>query len=127
MATVITDKTDLKSIEEILSRFKDKDQVDIYSSEMSPIETAIVFNGLKINNVIIQKENNTILFVLNNSTILQRRLNEIKGLSKASGKHLNNFENMGDGVLWPDIPSADTSLKSLIQEEVARKYKLQIA
>ncbi|MEQ8881294.1 MAG: hypothetical protein RLQ12_16740 [Cyclobacteriaceae bacterium] len=80
MATVITDKTDLKSIEEILSRFKDKDQVDIYSSEMSPIETAIVFNGLKINNVIIQKENNTILFVLNNSTILQRRLNEIKGL-----------------------------------------------
>lgn len=127
MATVITDKTDLKSIEEILSRFKDKDHVDIYSSEMSPIETAIVFNGLKINNVIIQKENNTILFVLNNSTILQRRLNEIKGLSKASGKHLNNFENMGDGVLWPDIPSADTSLKSLIQEEVARKYKLQIA
>ena len=127
MATVITDKTDLKSIEEILSRFKDKDQVDIYSSEMSPIETAIVFNGLKINNVIIQKENNTILFVLNNSTILQRRLNEIKGLSEASDKHLNNFENMGDGVLWPDIPSADTSLKSLIQEEVARKYKLQIA
>ena len=127
MATVITDKTDLKSIEEILSRFKDKDQVDIYSSEMSPIETAIVFNGLKINNVIIQKENNTILFVLNNSTILQRRLNEIKGLSKATDNHLNNFENMGDGVLWPDIPSADTSLKSLIQEEVARKYKLQIA
>ncbi|MEQ8881295.1 MAG: hypothetical protein RLQ12_16745 [Cyclobacteriaceae bacterium] len=40
---------------------------------------------------------------------------------------MNNFENMGDGVLWPDIPSADTSLKSLIQEEVARKYKLQIA
>ncbi len=127
MATVITDKTDLKSIEEILSRFKDKDQVDIYSTEMSPIERAIVFNGLKINNVIIQKENNTILFVLNNSTILQRRLNEIKELSKASDKHLNNFENMGDGVLWPDIPSADTSLKSLIQEEVARKYKLQIA
>lgn len=127
MATVITDKTDLKSIEEILSNFKENDQVDIYSSEMSPIETAIVFNGLNISNVIIQKENNTILFILNNSTILQRQISQIKGLSKASKKQLNNFENMGDGVLWADIPSADTSLKSLIQEELQQKYKLQIA
>lgn len=127
MATVITDKTDLKSIEEILSNFKANDQVDIYSSEMSPIETAIVFNDLKISNVIIQKENNTILFILNNSTILQRQISQVKGLSKASKKQLNNFENMGDGVLWAEIPSADTSLKSLIQEELQQKYKLQIA
>jgi len=127
MATVITDKTDLKSIGEILSNFKENDQVDIYSSKMSPIETAIVFNGLKISNVVIQKENNTILFILNNSTILQRQVNRIKGLSKAGKKQLNNFENMGDGVLWPEIPSADISLKGLIQEELKQKYKLQIA
>ena len=127
MATVITDKTDLKSIEEILSEFKDNDQVDIYSSKMSPIETAIVFNDLKISNVIIQKENNTILFILNNSTILQRQISQIKGLSKSGKKQLENFDNMGDGVLWPEIPSADTSLKSLIQEELQQKYKLQIA
>ena len=127
MATVITDKTDLKSIEEILSNFKENDQVDIYSSKMSPIETAIVFNGLKISNVIIQKANNTILFILNNSTILQRQISQIKGLSNASEKQLEDFENMGDGVLWAEIPLADTSLKSLIQEELAQKYNLQIA
>lgn len=127
MPTVITDKTDIKSIEEILANFKDNDQVDIYSSEMSPIETAIVFNGLKISNVIVQKENNTILFILNNSTVLQRQISRFKGLTSASLKQLSNFENMGDGVLWPEIPTADTSLKSLIQEELLQKYKLQIA
>jgi len=127
MPTVITDKTDIKSIEEILANFKDNDQVDIYSSEMSPIETAIVFNGLKISNVIVQKENNTILFILNNSTVLQRQISQFKGLASATLKQLSNFENMGDGVLWPEIPTADTSLKSLIQEELLQKYKLQIA
>jgi len=127
MPTVITDKTDIKSIEEILSKFKESDQVDIYSSEMSPIETAIVFNGLKISEVIIQKENNTILFVLNNGTVLQRQISQFKGLATASSEQLSDFENMGDGVLWPTIPTADTSLKSLIQEELLQKYKLQIA
>lgn len=114
MTTVITDKTDIKSIEKILSEFNANDQVDIYSSKMSPIETAIVLNGLKVSNVIIQKDNNTILFVLNNSTIIQRQLDQIQGLSESSEKQINNFENMGDGVLWPEIPKADISLKSLI-------------
>lgn len=127
MATVITDKTDIKSIEKILSEFKADDQVDIYSSKMSPIETAIVLNGLKVSNVIIHKDNNTILFVLNNSTIIQRQLDQIQGLSESSEKQINNFENMGDGVLWPEIPKADISLKSLIQEELQTKYKLELA
>jgi hypothetical protein len=127
MATVITDKTDLKSIEEILLGFKENDQVDIYSSQMSPIERSIVFNDLKISNVIIQKDNDAILFILNNSTILHRQISQFKGLSKATISQLNNFENMGDGVLWTEIPSADTSLKSLIQEELHQKYKLEIA
>lgn len=127
MPTVITDKTDLKSIAEILSQFKEDDQVDIYASEMSPIEKAIIFNDLKISNVIIEKEANAILFILSNGTILQRQLHEIKGLSGASDQHLLQFENMGDGVLWPHIPSADTSLKSLIQEEVAQKFSIQLA
>jgi hypothetical protein len=77
--------------------------------------------------VIIQKENNTILFILNNSTILHRQIDQIKGLANASNKQLENFENMGDGVFWNEIPEADTSLKSLIQEELAIKYNLQIA
>lgn len=127
MATVITDKTDLKSIEEILAKFKENEQVDIFSSELSPIEKAIVFNGLKISNVIVQIENDTILFVLNNGTVLQRQISQIKGLAGASEKEISQYENMGDGVLWPDAPIADISLKSLLQEELRQKYKLQIA
>lgn len=127
MATVITDKTDLKSIEEILAKFRENEQVDIFSSEISPIEKAIVFNGLKINNVIVQKENDTILFILNNGTVLQRQISQLKGLAGASEKAISQYENMGDGVLWPEVLRADISLKSLLQEELHQKYKLQIA
>ena len=127
MATVITDKTDLKSIEEIFSQFRDNEQVDIYSSTMSPIEKAIVFDGLEISNVIVQTENDKILFVLNNSTVLQRQISQIRGLADANKKAIRKYENMGDGVLWSEIPNSDISLKSLLQEELLQKYKLQIA
>ena len=127
MYTVITDKTDLNSIEKILAEFAPADKTDIYSSEMSPIERAIVINGLEISNVLIQRENNLILFVLNNGTVLQKPISQINGLAKASEKSLTNFDNMGDGILWSEIPEADISLKNLIQEELAQKYNLQIA
>jgi len=127
MHTVITDKTDLASIEAVLAEFKPADKTDVYSSEMSPIERAIVMNGLEISNVVIQKENNLILFVLNNGTVLQKPISQINGLAKASEKSLTNFDNMGDGILWPEVPEADLSLKTLIQEELAQKYNLQIA
>jgi len=127
MPTVITDKTDLKSIEEILSNFKEDQQVDIYSSGMSPIEKAIVFNGLSINSIVIKLENDLIFFNLNNGTLLQRHVSQINGLATASAAQVHHFENMGDGVLWPEIPVADISLKSLIQEELLEKYNLQIA
>ncbi|MEM0940836.1 MAG: hypothetical protein AAF600_11550 [Bacteroidota bacterium] len=126
MHTVITDKTDIESIEKILSKFPSDERVNIYSSKMSPIERAIVMSGLAISNVVIQQENNLILFILNNGTVLQKSINQIKGLSKASSQSLTNFENMGNGILWPEIPEIDISLKSLIQEELAQRYNLQI-
>lgn len=126
MSTVVTDEGDFKSILEILSKFKENDEVDIYSSRINPIEAAIVLNGLKISSLVIQKENNTLLFILNNGTILQRRLDEIDELGRATAEQLNKFENMGDGVIWTDIPSVDISLKSLIQQELIAKFKLEI-
>lgn len=127
MATVITDKTDIKSIEKILSDFNETDQVDIYSSKISPIEMAIVFNDLKISNVVIQKENNLVLFILNNSTIIQRQISQIEGLDQLSEKELNTFQNMGNGVFWEEPSGSEVSLKSLIKEELEQKYRLQIA
>lgn len=127
MPTVITDKTDLESIVKELSRFSDEEKVDIFSSKISPIELAIVANNLKISKVEIKMKNNVIRFILNNGTILKRNLSEIPGLQQANIKALHRFENMGDGVLWLDIPAADISLKSLIKEELETKYKLSFA
>ena len=127
MATVITDKTDIRSIEEIFLQFSEEDQIDIYSSKMSLIERAIVFNNLQISDLVIQKENNIILFILNNSTIIQRQISDFKTLAGATEKELVNFENMGNGIIWPAVPSADVSLKGLLQEELALKYKLGVA
>lgn len=127
MPTVITDKTDLKSIEEILDQFKDQDQVDIYSSEMSPIERAIVVNNLSITSLIVQKEAEQLIFILSNGTIIQRKLAEIEGLTNASIENLMDFENMGNGIIWNQIPAADISLKVLIQEELQQKFSLDIA
>jgi hypothetical protein len=127
MPTVITDKTDLKSIEEILDQFKEQDQVDIYSSEMSPIERAIVVNNLSITSLIVQKEAEQLIFILSNGTIIQRKLAEIEGLTNASIENLMDFENMGNGIIWNQIPAADISLKVLIQEELQQKFSLDIA
>lgn len=127
MATVITDNTDLKSIEEILKNFNGDDQVDIYSTAMSPIERAIVINDLQISKVSIQRESKRILFFLNNGTILERGIDETNGLSSGTEGQWNNFQLMGDGVIWEDIPMADISLKKLIQEELEQKFNLQIA
>lgn len=127
MPTVITDKNDLESIQTELAKFADEEKIDIYSSKISPIELAIVANNLKISEVIIEEQKNTIQFILNNGTILQRELSEIAGLQQANSKALFNFENIGDGVLWPDIPSADSSLKNLLKEELELKYKVSIS
>jgi hypothetical protein len=114
MPTIVTDKTDLKSIEQILDQFKDQDQVDIYSSGMSLIEMAIVVNSLSITSLIIQKEAEQLTFILSNGTIIQRKLAEIEGLTNASVENLKDFENQGNGIIWNQIPAADISLKALI-------------
>ena len=127
MPTVITDQTDLQGIETILKEFAAEDEPTIYSAEMSPLERAIVMKSIVISNVVIQKANNLILFVLNNGAVLQKPIDQIEGLSNANEKTLNNFENMGNGVLWADVPTADISLKKLVQEELLHKYNLEIA
>jgi hypothetical protein len=112
---------------EILDQFKEQDQVDIYSSEMSPIERAIVVNNLSITSLIVQKEAEQLIFILSNGTIIQRKLAEIEGLTNASIENLMDFENMGNGIIWNQIPAADISLKVLIQEELQQKFSLDIA
>ena len=127
MPTVVTDETDFASIEAILHQFNQRDSVDIYSSSMSPIEQAIAVGKLEISDVIIQPDNDKILIVLNSGTVIERTISQIPGLSEASEAQLLNTENMGNGILWEEVPQADISLKRLLEEELLLRYNLKVA
>ena len=126
MPTVITDKTDFASIEEIFKQFDEEANVAIYSSKMSPIEQAIAMGQLQISELIVQPENDKLLFILSNGTIIERKISSLPGLSSASEAQLRNFENMGNGILWEEVPQADLSLKYLLEEELLQKYNLKV-
>ena len=126
MPTVITDNMNLSSLKDILAQFRDTEEVDVISTAVSPIELAIL-NGLQISNIVLQPNNGFVLFILTNGTIIQRQLNQISILDQASEAQLMNFENLGNGVIWPDAPDAEISLKFLLQEELKIKYNLQLS
>ena len=126
MPTVITDKTDFASIKEVLKQFDQEAEVDIYSSKMSPIEQAIAVGQLEISELIVH-EDNKLLFVLSNGTVIERAINSLPNLATASETQLNNYENVGNGILWAEIPQADISLKHLLEEELWQKYNLKVA
>ena len=126
MPTVITDKTDFASIKEVLKQFDQEAEVDIYSSEMSPIEQAIAIGQLEISELIVH-EDSKLLFVLSNGTVIERAINSIPNLATANETQLSNYKNLGNGVLWEEIPQADISLKRLLEEELWQKYNLKVA
>ena len=126
MRTVITDKTDFASIEAILQQFSQQDAVDVYSSGLSPIEQAIAMGKLEISDVVIQPDNDKLLVVLNSGTVIERKISQIEGLSEAREAQLLNYENMGNGILWEEVPQADISLKRLLEEELLLRYNLNV-
>ena len=127
MPTVVTDKTDFASLEAVFQQFDQQASVDIYSSHLSFIERAIATGQLEISDVVVQPGNSKILIVLSSGTVIERSTNQIPGLSEASEAQLLNFENMGNGVLWEDLPQADVSLKRLLEEELLLRYNLKVA
>lgn len=127
MPTVVTDKTDFASIEAILQQFNQQDSVDIYSSGLSPIEQAIAIGQLEISDIVIQQHNDKILLVLSSGTVIERKISQVSGLSEATEAQLLNYDNMGNGVLWEDLPRADLSLKRLLEEELQTRYNLKVA
>ena len=126
MLTIITDKINFASLKEVLKQFDQEAKVDIYSSEMSPIEQAIAIGHIEIKELIIQAKDNKLLFILNNGTVIERAINSLPNLANANETELNNYENLGNGILWEKILQADISLKRLLEEELWRKYNLKV-
>lgn len=127
MPTTITDKTDFAPLKEVLKQLDPEAKVDICSSKMSLIEQAIAVGQLEIKELIIQAKDNKLLFVLSNGTVIERAINSIPNLATASETQLNNYENVGNGILWEEIPQAYISLKHLLEKELWQKYNLKVA
>ncbi len=119
-----------KETEDFLKNLETKNEnetVQFYSKDIDPIDDAIESNKLEITHLVIQKNVNRILFVLNNGTIIEKNITDILGLANANMEQLNNYENMGTGILWKEIPQADISLHGLIADEIYTKFKLKVA
>ncbi|WP_143962682.1 DUF2442 domain-containing protein [Litoribacter populi] len=127
MPTVITDKSDFDTIEDIINQFEKDAEVDIYSSKMSTIDQAIAMGQIEIARLIILEEKDKLQFVLSNGTVIDRKISQFPALDKASKLSLDNFENMGNGIIWEEIPNADISLKHLLEEEILLKFNLKVA
>ncbi len=59
--------------------------------------------------------------------MIERKISQVPGLSEANEAQLLNYENMGNGVLWEDLPRADFSLKRLLEEDLQVRYNLKVA
>jgi hypothetical protein len=81
---------------------------------------------LEISELVIKQENDKLLFILSNDTIIVRKISNIPALLGASKAQLHNFDNMGNGILWEEFPQADLSLKHLLIEELLQKYNLKV-
>lgn len=124
---MITDKTDFAFLREILNQFDYENEVNIYSLKMPLIEQAIATGQIKIKELIIQAKDNKLLFVLSSGTVIERAINSLPNLATANDTQLSNYENLGNGILWEEIPQADISLEHLLEEELWQKYNLKVA
>jgi len=81
-----------------------------------PIDVLIFEKGLRIKNVIIDKELDLLGVVLNNGKILETKISSYPRLNKASLPDLEKWKliSNGIGITWEDLDE-DLSVKGFIQ------------
>ena len=99
----------LKSLEK-----KDGNEIVNYYGDLDEIDTLIYDKGLRIKDIVLYKDIDLMIIVLNNKKIMQRSISEFKLLKGAPKKQLNNYENDGTGIHWPDLDE-DLSLKGFLK------------
>ncbi len=80
-----------------------------------PIDVLIFEKGLRIKNVIIDKELDLIGVVLNNGKILETKISQYPRLKNATSKELEEWQliNKGIGLRWENLDE-DLSAKGFI-------------
>lgn len=83
------------------------------------IDTLISNQNLRISALAFFRNLDLMLVVLNNRTVLSRRLSAYPFLENASDEVVTNYELQFSGVHWPTL-DADLSLRGLVMEEMIK-------
>ncbi len=87
-----------------------------------PFDKLIFEKGLRIKNVLIEKELDLIAVVLNNGIIIKENISSYSSLKKASSQQLQNWRLIsgGVGICWKGLDE-DLSLKGFIQQSALQE------
>lgn len=84
-----------------------------------PIDQLIFEDGLRIKTLWVDRELDLIIILLNNKKIFKRPISDFKSLANATTKQLEDFENDGTGIHWPELDE-DLSLRGFIKYELSK-------
>ena len=90
-----------------------------------PLDRLVFEEGLRIKAVWFDKDLDLLIILLNSKKVIKRPISDYKILAKASLSQLQNFENGGTEIHWPQLDE-DISLRGLLKYELM-KMDLPIA
>ena len=94
------------------------DEPDYHYQSLDAIDQLIYQGGLRIKHIYFDKELELMLVILNNRKVIKRAISDFKHLNKATAEQLENYENDGTGVHWPDVDE-DLGLYGFLRDEIA--------
>lgn len=83
-----------------------------------PLDQLIFEEGLRIKTLWFDQDLDLLVVLLNNKKIIQRPISDFSRLKNASKTQMNNYENDGIGIYWPDMDE-DLSLRGFLKYELA--------
>jgi hypothetical protein len=91
------------------------------NQEGDRIERLIQDKGLRIEALTFLPELDLLLFVLNDRSVIKRRISEFPSLQKASDAEREDHRITPFGVHWEKLDE-DIGLKGLLEEELLRRF-----
>jgi Protein of unknown function (DUF2442) len=118
-------KEKVKSIEDIaLAPTINSEKADMIVNKRAadPFDRLVFENGLRVKQILADKNLDTMLILLSNAKALQVPIHHFERLKNASQDDLNNWEliDNGIGIRWVNIDE-DLSLKALLKESALNK------
>ena len=83
-----------------------------------PLDQLIFEDGLRIKTLWFDQDLDLLVVLLNNKKIIQRPISDFNRLKNATKTQLDNYENDGIGIHWPDVDE-DLSLRGFLKYELA--------